>query len=93
MIVSNDLRSLVVNGRSKPTVLSLGKRDLTVCIEVWLVWPSCGCSVVAYLLLCVGCNIYAAELLNKRERRTEVSHEALIMHSHNCFVTVFVGVI
>ena len=53
-------------------------------------WPSCGCSVVAYLLLCVGCNIYAAELLNKRERRTEVSHEAFIMHSHICFVTVFV---
>ena len=37
--------------------------------------------------------IYAAELLNKRERRTEVSHEALIMHSHNCSVTVFVVVI
>ena len=49
--------------------------------------------VVVYLLLCVGCNIYAAELLNKRERRTEVSHEAFIMHSHNCSVSVFVGVI
>ena len=49
--------------------------------------------VVAQVLLCVGCNIYAAELLNKRERRTEVSHEALIMHSHNCSVSVFVGVI
>ena len=49
--------------------------------------------VVAYLLLCIGCNIYAAELLNKKERRTDVSHEALIMHSHNCFVSVFVGVI
>ena len=51
------------------------------------------CIAVAYLLLCVGCNIYAAELLNKRERRTEISHEALIMHSHNCSVTVFVVVI
>ena len=52
------------------------------------------CIVVAYLLLCVGCNIYAAELLNKRERQTEVSHEALIiMHSHNCFVNVFGGMI
>ena len=51
------------------------------------------CIVVAYLLLCVRCNIYAVELLNKRERRTEVSHEAFIMHSYNCFVTVFVSVI
>ena len=51
------------------------------------------CTVVVYLLLCVGCNIYAAELLNKRERRTEISHEALVMHSHNCSVTVFVVVI
>ena len=93
MIVSNDLRSLVVTGRSNPTVLSLALRDLSVCIEIWLVWPSYGCSVVAYLLLCVGCNIYAAELLNKRERRTEVNHEAFIMHSHNCSVIVFVCVI
>ena len=52
------------------------------------------CIILAYLLLCVECNIYyAAELLNKRERLTEVSHEALIMHSHNCSVIVFVCVI
>ena len=37
--------------------------------------------------------IHAAELLNERERRTEVSHEAFIMHSHNCSVTVFMIVV
>ena len=56
-------------------------------------WPSwCAFQLHDYCVALDG-NIYAAELLNKRERRTEVSHEAFIMHSHNCSVIVFVCVI
>ena len=50
----------------------------------------CNCMTVALRWMQY---IHAAELLNKRERRTEVSHEAFIMHSHNCFVTVVVVVV